>query len=58
MWNFKKVLSHRKIRKKGKTLIEVKCVWNDTTRLTSWTDMNAVALVNPTPILLYAQKII
>ena len=50
MWDCKTVLAHRKTRKKGKTFIEVKCVWNDINRSTSWADMNAVALVDPTPI--------
>ena len=35
MWACKTVLAHRKTRKKGKTFIEVKCVWNDINRSTS-----------------------
>ena len=56
MWDCKKVIAHKQTRKKGKTYIEVKCIWNDANRSTSWADMNAVALVDPTPISLYAKK--
>ena len=52
LWEAKKVIRHHV--KNGKT--EVKVAWNDPNKSSSWIDMHALAIQDPTKILKYAKK--
>jgi hypothetical protein len=51
LWEVKKVLRHRV---RGDTA-EVKVVWNDPNKKSSWVDLYALAIQDPTEILKYAR---
>ena len=53
IWDVKLIECHR-WRKKG---VEVKCRWNDPNHETSWVNLFALALQDPTPVLKYAQHL-
>ena len=57
LWNCKRVVQHRQVRKQGRTMYQVKCQWNDPNKALSWVDMNALILQDPIPIVAFARKV-
>ena len=51
LWDCTNIISHRI---KGKK-VEIKCMWKDPNKSTSWIDMYALAMQDPIPILKYAK---
>ena len=55
LWNCKRVLKHRQVKRQGRSVVEVKCQWNDPNENQTWVDMNALVLQDPIPIIVYAR---